>query len=77
MKSPKHVATAPSSSATAAAPPLFASVAPLDNQPVISHGASRKNQKSELESKLQQQTCAMKVLQAKKEVVTKKAHVLG
>ena len=66
----------PSLSASAAAPPLFASTAPLDNQPVISHGASKKKTKQELESKLQQQTNEMKVLLTEKEAVMKKTDVL-
>jgi hypothetical protein len=44
---------------------------------VISHGSSKKKTKQELESRLQQQTNQMKALLAGKEVVMKKADVLG
>jgi len=52
IKSSTHLPALPPSSASAAAPPSFACTAPLDKQPVISHGASKKKTMQELESKL-------------------------
>jgi hypothetical protein len=49
----------------------------LDNQPVVSAGACRKKTKSELESRLWQQTHDRKLFHAEKEPATKKAHVLA
>jgi hypothetical protein len=65
MKSSTHPALPPSHESFAA-PSLLTVVDPSGNQPVICQGATRKKTKRELESKVEQQASAMKVLLTEK-----------
>jgi len=76
MKTIVHPTIPPSHESTAA-PSLSGVVDPPDNQPAICQGATRKNTKLELESKLRQQASALLVMQTQKEAASKKADILG